>query len=144
MRKTRPAEERFFENAMPEPNSGCWIWIGSCTSKGYGQFGYKGMNVPAHRWGYEHLVGQIPSGLQLDHLCRVRCCVNPAHLEVVSSRTNVLRGVGVTAMNAKKTHCPQGHPYAGDNLYIYPHGGRGCRECNRKAGRAARRLRSKP
>ena len=123
--------ERFMEKVMPEPNSGCWLWTGGCTGAGYGQLSFNGKQVAAHRWFYEqfrHPIPDYPAGI-LDHLCRVRCCVNPAHLEVVSNRTNVLRGVGYTAENARKTHCPRGHPYSGKNLYNRANGSRHCREC---------------
>lgn len=89
----------------------------------------------AHRRIYEMLRGPVPDDLTLDHLCRVRHCVNPAHLEPVSNRENVLRGVGPTAENARRTHCRRGHPFAGKNLILTPASDgtsgvwRGCREC---------------
>ena len=85
----------------------------------------------AHRVAYELQVGPIPVGLQLDHLCRVRSCVNPAHLEPVTSAENTRRG-----LRAMKTHCPQGHPYAGENLLIRPTGQRRCRTCHLAGKRA--------
>ena len=114
---------------------GCWEWQGTQTF-GYGQF-YNGKKMAlAHRWAYESLTGNsIPKGLQIDHLCRNRKCVNPAHLEVVTNRENVLRGIGVTAIHAKATHCPKGHPYNEENTYHIrakawlPNGGRGCKIC---------------
>jgi len=84
----------------------------------------------AHRFGYELLVGPIPTGLTLDHLCRVRTCVNPAHLEPVSIGENVLRGDTRPAANLKKTHCPRGHAYDAANTYIARGGERHCRTCN--------------
>lgn len=86
-----------------------------------------------HRVAWETLRGPIPDGMQLDHLCRQRACWNPDHLEPVSPRENVLRGVGITAMNAKKTHCPQGHPYDDANTGITSTGKRRCRACGREA-----------
>jgi hypothetical protein len=83
----------------------------------------------AHRLFYEQLVGPIPDGLQLDHLCRVRHCVNPDHLEPVTQTANVLRGIGPTAVNAGKTHCVHGHPFTPDNTYINKQGNRHCRAC---------------
>ena len=126
--------DHFWDKVSPEPNSGCWLWIGGCNGSGYGQLSFNGKQMAAHRWFYEHFKHPIPDypiGI-LDHLCRVRCCVNPAHLEVVSNRVNVLRGIGYTAENARKTHCPSGHPYSGDNLYVDPDGKRECRTCRRK------------
>lgn len=85
----------------------------------------------AHRYAYEHFIGPIPEGLQVDHLCRVRNCVNPDHLEAVTCRENVLRGDGVAAANARATHCPQGHAYDEANTYTWTNGGRHCRACAR-------------
>lgn len=97
--------------------SECWLWAGSKDAKGYGHIYMRGSKPPygpaqAHRVVYEALVGPIPEDMQLDHLCRVPACVNPEHLEPVTQKKNILRGVGVTAQNARKTHCPHGHPYS--------------------------------
>lgn len=95
--------------------SECWLWAGFKAPNGYGQVyapGYGRSPQRAHRVIYEALVGLIPQGLVLDHLCRVRCCVNPEHLEPVTLKANILRGEGLSAKNANKTHCPQGHAYA--------------------------------
>ena len=89
----------------------CWSWLGARSQTGYGRFWVDGKTVKAHRWAYEHLVGPIPDGLTIDHLCRVRSCVNPAHLEPVSNRVNVLRGDAPAARNARKTHCVRGHEF---------------------------------
>jgi hypothetical protein len=112
----------------------CWLWDGKPTAEGYGALVEDGWFHMAHRRVWERLVGPIPEGATLDHLCRVRLCVNPEHLEPVSHRTNVLRGVGPTAANAAKTHCKYGHPLSGDNLRITA-GRRVCRECERRAAR---------
>lgn len=85
----------------------------------------------AHRLYYELEKGPIPLGLTLDHLCRVRCCVNPEHLEPVTSVENVMRGENFFAQQARRTHCPKGHPYAGDNLFFSKKGERKCRLCDR-------------
>lgn len=109
----------------------CWLWL-AAKNKGYGCFGVTGKMVLAHRYAYELAIGPIPSGLTIDHLCRTPSCVNPAHLEPVTHRENVLRGVGPTAQQARKTHClPGGHPLSGDNLYLRPNGKRECRTCRR-------------
>lgn len=111
----------------PEPNSGCWLWTGVTVRHGYGIIQRDGKYHCAHRYVYEYERGPIPEGLTLDHLCRVRSCVNPAHLEPVDLRTNTLRGEGITAQNARKTECPRGHSYSwttdgkgGRRRYCYP------------------------
>ena len=95
-----------------EPMTGCWLWIANTNHRGYGRFWLRGKMHSAHRVTYKHFVGPIPGGLQLDHLCRVRSCVNPEHLEAVTPKENTLRGVGPTAVNARKTQCPKGHRYS--------------------------------
>lgn len=123
---------RFWRYVSPEPNSGCWLWTGSeADGAGYGGFWDGKKHCRAHRFSYEAFVGPIPKGLQLDHKCRVRCCVNPDHLEPVTNKTNSLRGIGFAAVNAKKTHCYRGHVLEGYNL-IFSHGNRReCRICRR-------------
>ncbi|WP_227412199.1 HNH endonuclease signature motif containing protein [Cryobacterium sp. BB736] len=140
----RPAIDRFLEKVTPGDN-GCIEWTGGLNGVGYGQF-YLGRKLSpntgkgyAHRWAYEHYVGPIPEGMHLDHLCRNRKCVNPEHLEPVTLRENLLRGIGPSAVHAKKTHCPAGHEYAGDNLYNHPTKiMRVCRTCGRARAQAAR------
>ena len=108
---------------------GCWLWQGS-TSRGYGRLVTESENY-VHRIAYEAVVGKIPEETTLDHLCRVRNCVNPDHLEPVSLAENILRGNGVAARNARKTHCKRGHMFTPENTYLIPSGGRACRECQR-------------
>jgi hypothetical protein len=116
--------------------TGCWVWIKTIKpDTGYGVLHVDNRIVYAHRHFYEQHVGPIPSGLVIDHPCRRRSCVNPAHLEPVTSGENVLRGEATSARNARKTHCKHGHPLSGDNLYAYK-GKRHCRECQRKRDRA--------
>lgn len=126
----RTPEQRFW--AKVHKTDLCWIWIGT-IARGYGQFWDGQRVVGAHRFAYELLVDSIPGGLQLDHLCRNRRCVNPAHLEPVTRRENILRGAGVTARNAAKTHCVNGHELTPANTYIRPGArpGRECLTCNR-------------
>jgi len=111
---------------LPTP---CWVWDGKPGAGGYGVIVIAGVRWYAHRWLYTERIGD-PGG-QLDHLCRVRLCVNPDHLESVTQRENVLRGVGPTAANAAKTHCLRGHPLSGPNLIVRPDGGRTCKTCLR-------------
>lgn len=117
----------------------CWIWIGAKWAR-YGKFYVRPKRHSAHRWGYEALVGPIPDGLELDHLCRNLLCVNPDHLEPVTHEENVRRGI-VGAVNRARqravTHCPKGHPYNEQNTYYAARGSRNCRVC----GRERRRLR---
>ena len=94
----------------------CWLWQGHKTD-GYGRIGSNGKTVRTHRAAYQAWIGPIPDGLTLDHLCRNRECFNPVHLQPVTKKENVLRGIGVTAANARKTHCLRGHLLAGINLF---------------------------
>lgn len=121
--------------------SGCWRWTASMKSGGYGQLRWNGTIRRAHRVVYQLLVGEIPDGLQLDHICRRRHCVNPAHLEPVTQRENLLRGDTIPAKCAAKTHCPKGHPLAGDNLVPsqLKLGQRSCLTCCRERDRKYRR-----
>ncbi len=116
----------------PEPNTGCWLWTGALNRAGYGLFHSRSGSNIAHRVSYELHRGPIPDGLTLDHLCRVRCCINPDHLEPVSMRVNTLRGTSFAATNATATHCPKGHPLSGKNIRLW-HGSRACVLCNREA-----------
>ena len=90
----------------------CWVWLGAVNTWGYGHLSSRHTrNTLARRVVYEALVGPIPEGLQLDHLCRNKLCVNPAHLEPVTRKENILRGTAPSAKHARKTLCPKGHPY---------------------------------
>lgn len=120
----------FEDRISPEPNTGCWIWIGSTFARGYGRY----RNAFAHRISHELHKGPIPDGLVIDHLCRNHWCVNPDHLEAVTQQVNTLRGIGPTARNSRKTHCPRGHPLKGTNLRL-KYGKRYCRECDNKLTR---------
>lgn len=111
--------DQLMARISPEPNSGCWLWLGTVNDNGYGVIGIRGRRRKAHVIVYESLVGLVPVGLELDHLCRTRCCVNPRHLEAVTTRTNLLRGDGMAARQARKTHCQFGHPFDAENTRLY-------------------------
>ena len=110
--KTLPDRDRVMFYVSPEPNTGCWLWMGS-TDGSYGTAYLNGRKQKAHRVVWELIRGPVLPGRELDHLCRVRCCVNPDHLEPVSHRENVLRGTAVSAMWAKRTKCSRGHELDG-------------------------------
>ena len=139
----RPSlRERFEEKYIPEPNSGCWLWLGALCNGGYGNIRNQGFIKSAHRISYEMYKGIIPEGLHLDHLCRVRCCVNPNHLEPVTRKENIRRGVLAGTFGKaerRKTHCPMGHSLSGKNLYLTPNGSRNCKECRKIQAREFRK-----
>lgn len=137
----RTPAQRFW--AKVEKTDTCWLWRGAITSRGYGSF-FRGNGlgaVGAHCWAYESLVGEIPDRLQLDHLCRNRACVNPAHLEPVTARVNRMRGVGPQRTRerfAAMTHCKRGHPRTPENMFTASNGTHNCRPCARLLDRARR------
>ena len=118
---------------MIDASGDCWEWTGSIRN-GYGRVWADGRRRTIHRVIWEALVGPIPDGLEIDHLCRNTICCNPDHLEPVTRSVNVQRGIKRNG-RADRTHCPQGHPYSGENLYIPERGGRGCRTCRREIQR---------
>jgi hypothetical protein len=142
--------DRFWSKCTPEPNTGCWLWFGALNEKGYGKFltGSRAdgsrRSVRSHRYAYETLIGGIPSGLECDHVCRVRCCVNPAHIEPVTTQINQLRGSTLAAVNSAKDVCPLGHAYNAVNTRTTKDGKRICRACHarRESERRTERLRT--
>lgn len=117
-------------------NDPCWEWTAHLSEDGYGFFSIGSVIRGAHRYAYQFFVATIPdSTIQCDHLCRVRHCVNPAHLELVTNKENCLRGISFAAVNAQKTHCPQGHLYNEINTIKRAKDRRGCYECKRINGR---------
>lgn len=115
---------------------GCWEWRGARDVTGYGRVRFGGRLLLVHRAVYELVVGAIPAGLQIDHLCRNRSCCNPDHLEPVTRRENILRGVSVVARNAVKTHCIRGHEFTLENTRATGTGNRACRACEPIRARA--------
>lgn len=132
MTRGAPLLDRF----EPEPMSGCWLWIGGIRRDGYGQIWANRRQRLAHVVMYEMARRLVPPGLELDHKCRTRSCVNPAHLEAVTHRENIRRG-----STANKTACVHGHPFDLANTGFRRSGGRFCRTCSRAAIRAAGRKR---
>lgn len=139
-------EERFWAKVSKDGDGGCWLWTGSRRGTGYGYISVgRRKNAPAHRVSYAINVGAIPNGLHIDHLCRVRHCVNPAHLEPVTCKENIIRGhVARGTRNPKvrtglpqcqqRTHCKHGHPFDPVNTYWYRRSATGyltrsCRTC---------------
>lgn len=141
-KRITPAIDRVLSKCLTTP-TGCWEFQGHRDQHGYGNIGLGGRGgrqTKAHRVTYEALVAEIPEGLVIDHLCRNKSCVNPAHLEPVTQRENLRRadawGAAASARRAR-THCPQGHPYDAENTYVTPSGSRDCRACRRAASRRA-------
>jgi hypothetical protein len=138
------AEQRFWDRADRGAPHDCWLWLGSINTGGYGRVHFAGENTYAHRVAYTLRYGAIPTGLQIDHLCRARSCVNPAHLEAVTQAENLRRGISPFAINWRAGKCKHGHEFTPDNTYIRrDNGRRQCIACSRqrKRERRARGLR---
>lgn len=123
--------EWVMENSIPEPNTGCYLWLGTMDYKGYGRIKIDGRFRSAHRTAYEMVRGPIPDGLTIDHLCRMPSCINPDHMETVSMRENILRAY---AAKWGTTHCRKGHPKIPENR-VAKGGGFVCLICQREHGR---------
>ena len=144
--RRQPTIERFWGKVLMEGDgSGCWLWTGSLSSNGYGLIWHNGHNVRAHRFAYEYITHAIiPDDKELDHLCRNHQCVNPHHLEVVSRRENVMRGINPTLLGERRSaiiYCTNGHLYDAETTYIDSHGYRACKICKRASNRASYALR---
>ena len=141
-RKPRDPTERLMEHISPEPNSGCWLWTGYCDQWGYARGSYlnrKGVHV--HRVAYMLFVGPILPGLEINHKCRVKCCINPEHLEAVTRKQHIAIDDDLISAGRQKashasataqlarTHCRRGHPFSDSNLKIHKNGVRQCKKC---------------
>jgi HNH endonuclease len=124
-RTTIPVIDRILAKVVVDDATECWVFIGGHDNHGYGRVWHLGAMRLPHRVTYEYYVAPIPFGLSLDHLCRVRACCNPTHLEPVTHHENVLRGNSVKS----RTHCPQGHEFTAENTRITRQGSRSCRVC---------------
>ncbi len=138
MTPTMRALARLLDRCVQEGD--CWVWKGGADR--YGRIGALGRKWRTHQLAYILLVDDIPGGLQIDHLCRNRLCVNPDHLEAVPQRINLARGFGPWAVNKRKTACLRGHDFTADNTYVNQKGERHCRTCQR-AHRAAYKRRKR-
>lgn len=150
--------ERFWRHVdkngpwLPHVDTPCWVWTGSTNGAdrtGYGSFRFGSIFDPggskstsAHRFSWELVKGRVPPQRELDHRCRNTLCVRPDHLEVVTRRMNLLRGLSPCAINARKRFCPQGHPYDEDNTRVDSRNQRNCRTCDRN--RWSRRSQKRP
>lgn len=137
-RKTKPPLLRFFEKVLIDPVNQCWLWLGATNPGGYGDLfpGRGRRRQSAHRFSYETFIGNVPTGLDLDHLCRVRSCVNPWHLEPTTRKENLRRGKGGAPgaqiraeQQLRRTHCKRGHEYNELNTRT-SRGHRECRICH--------------
>lgn len=129
------AADRFWSRTSRQPD-GCWLWTGSVHPNGYGRISVDNKWTWVHRFAYDLLVGPIPAGLTIDHLCRNTLCVRPDHLEAVTAAENLRREVEAN----RGDHCSHGHPFDSRNTYITPEGHRSCRACRRETSRRARAL----
>ena len=138
-RLVRDARERFDEQWIPEPNTGCWLWMRNLYA-GYGAFSLNLKPRPAHVASWLLRRGEIPAGMVIDHMCRVRSCVNPDHLRLVTRRVNCTENsVSPAALNRLKTHCPRGHAYDRVIPVRSKTLGRRCLQCDRAFKRAGYR-----
>ena len=142
----RKALARIFSKIVVDPGTGCWLWTASGTTQGYGQIVIRDIRTLSHRFMFAWLVFPIPKGIgsnipNLDHGCADRRCCNPAHLELVTPKHNTLRGNSTSALNARKTHCPNGHALPTTPNGVGRHGRyRRCRICFNASQRASYRL----
>lgn len=127
--------ERFWSKVDKKGEFDCWVWNGPRERCGYGVSwaGKPGGTMIAHRFALLTEMGELPRDLVVDHICRNRACCNPKHLRVITSRENVLIGVGPSAVNARKTHCRKGHEFTDENTLRIRGSSRACKACQRQA-----------
>lgn len=128
---------RLLGRSTRDPHTQCLVWQGAADRHGYGKVNYKGRTEQVHRIAYKVLVGHIPDGLTLDHLCRTPRCWNTFHLQPVTMAVNLARGNGIGVRNARKTHCPRNHEYTEANTYRRARGDRECRACRKVPAHSA-------
>lgn len=128
--------KRFRDKFIINKDTDCWEWKAEITHDGYGRYCYKYRRYMSHRFSYEIMIGPIPEGLQIDHLCRNRSCCNPEHLEAVTCKENLSRGLGcmpgvIVSANKRKAkiHCKYSHEFTPENTYTYKNK-RSCKICN--------------
>ena len=131
-------EDRFSAKLRINARTGCWDWIGATQPTGYGQLWNGVRPEQAHRIAFKLFTGAIPVGCEIDHLCRNRGCVNPAHLRAVPHKENMRVSDTLMGRNAAKTFCMRGHPLSGENLILNSSGARQCRECSNMRARRAK------
>lgn len=134
MNPSATSHSHILDRCIPEPNTGCWFWVGYVDENGYGRCFLNGKPGYAHRRSFESFRGPIPPGLTIDHLCRQRSCVNPDHMEAVSMRENLLRGQSPSMIAHRTNVCARGHPLTPDNtVFDRRRNLRSCRQCRRES-----------
>lgn len=140
LHREREVQARFWSKVDRPDDEECWLWTGNRNPNGYGMWKLEGVQRSVHLWSYEWMVGPVPEGLEIDHKCRVRHCLNPRHLEAVTHQENMLRSQSPVAENAAKRYCPRGHALVEGNLVASTakRAARQCLTCSREMAREYR------